>query len=238
MDYLRIIRFVLFGFVLLFSLVELGLCAKDIHVTKNGVFIDDGSEILFLSPFFFPFAAFGLAISVLSLLFMIPIIAIDLIRKNPGSSVIAFELIWTGILWVLWLAVAADATAPGIFKNCDYEDDRLATICHQFVAIQGLAFFNWLLLIGWWITLGIIAFRLRKKSNNANLWRQSVADARMSLNMARLEEPIAQGSRGGAMMNILKGRTKPSKLEEHAQDVKVAGGNQNTSDTYYGVSQV
>jgi hypothetical protein len=52
--------------------VELGLCAKNIHVTNKGLFLDNGAEIVQLSPFFFPFAAFGLAISVLSLLFVAP----------------------------------------------------------------------------------------------------------------------------------------------------------------------
>ena len=63
---------ILLGLVILFSLVVLALSAKDIHVTESGVFIDDGIEILQLSPFFFTFAAFGLATSVLTVMFIVP----------------------------------------------------------------------------------------------------------------------------------------------------------------------
>jgi len=185
MDLLPKIRFALFALVLIFSLVELALCAKNITITNAGLFIDDGFEILMLSPFFFPFVAFGLAIAVMTLLFLIPIMVIDVLRKGAVTSMIAFELAWTGLFWILWLAVAADATAPGIFKNCNFEDDRVETICDQFPAIQGLAFFNWLLLLGWWVTLGVLAFNLRRRTNNPNLWRQSVADARISMAESR-----------------------------------------------------
>jgi len=176
MHFLILARCTIFGLVITFSLVELALCAKDMHVTKGGVFIDEGPEILMLSPFFFPFAAFGLATSVLTLLFLVPISIIDVVRDKAITSVLAFELIWTGILWILWLAVAADATAAGIFDNCSYEDARINTICHQFPALQGLAFFNWLLLFGWFITLGILAVNLRRTSNRTSLWRQSVVN--------------------------------------------------------------
>jgi hypothetical protein len=185
MNFLPKIRFALFAIVLLFSLVELALCAKNISLTKAGLFIDDGFEILQLSPFFFPFVAFGLAISVLTLVFLIPIMIIDVVRKGAVTSMIAFELAWTGLFWVLWLAVAADATAPGIFKDCNFEDDRVQTLCNQFPAIQGLAFFNWILLLGWWITLLVLAFNARRKVNTPNLWRQSVADVRMSMHEPR-----------------------------------------------------
>lgn len=185
MDFLPKIRFALFAVVLLFSVVELGLCAKNISLTKAGLFIDDGFEILMLSPFFFPFVAFGLAISVLTIVFLIPIVIIDIVRKGAVTSMIAFELAWSGLFWILWLAVAADATAPGIFKNCNFEDDRVQTLCDQFPAIQGMAFFNWILLLGWWITLIVLAFNARRKVNTPNLWRQSVADVRMSMSESR-----------------------------------------------------
>jgi len=185
MDFLPKIRFALFAIVILFSLVELGLCAKNISLTKAGLFIDDGFEILQLSPFFFTFVAFGLAISVLTMVFMVPIVIIDFVRKGAVTSMIAFELAWSGLFWILWLAVAADATAPGLFKNCNFEDDRVQTLCEQFPAIQGLAFFNWLLLFGWWITLCVLAFNARRKADNPNVWRQSVADVRMSMSESR-----------------------------------------------------
>jgi hypothetical protein len=61
--------------------VELGLCANDLRVTKGGVFIDTGNEVLLLSPFFFPFAAFGLAISVLTIVFVLPMLVISIPSK-------------------------------------------------------------------------------------------------------------------------------------------------------------
>lgn len=88
LDLLHICRLVVFGtsftfkesrysrqrlaIVLLFSLCELGLCANNIRTTKQGVFIDEGQEVLLLSPFYFTFAAFGVATSALTLLFMVP----------------------------------------------------------------------------------------------------------------------------------------------------------------------
>jgi len=181
MELLPACRLAIFCLTILFSIVELGLCAKDILVTKGGVFIDNGLEVLMLSPFFFPFAAFGLAVAVITLLFMVPILIIDATRKASITSVIAFELIWTGIFWVLWLAVAGNATAARVFNSCTFEDERVNTICHQFPALQGLAFFNWLLLFSWFVTLVVVAINLRRKASNASLWRQSVVSARMSI---------------------------------------------------------
>jgi len=221
MELIPLIRFIIFGLALFFSLVELGLCATDIHVTNKGVFLDNGAEIVQLSPFFFPFAAFGLGISVLTLLFVAPIAIIDMIRRGSFTSVIAFELIWTGLLSVLWLAVAGDATAAGIFSKCEFEDGRVNTICHQFPAIQGMAFFNWILFFGWWITLCVLAVRLRKNNKrnggNANLWRQSVVDARFSM--------AADSSTRGTSTWNRKGATEMQQFPNTTEGYVLGGSN-------------
>jgi len=180
-DTLHICRFVVFGVVLLFSLVELGLCANEIRITENGVFIDNGFEILMLSPFYFTFAAFGLATSVLTIAFMVPIIIVDLLRKGAFTSMIIVELVWTAVLWLLWLASAAESTAVGIFHVCNFEDGHLTTLCHQYPAIQGLAYFNWILLFGWWLTLLFLAIMMKRSTPDKTVWRKSIADADLSL---------------------------------------------------------
>jgi hypothetical protein len=58
----------------------------NIHTTKMGVSLEDGMRIVQLTPFFFQFAAFGLGISVLTLLFVAPMYGFPLISWNVFLS--------------------------------------------------------------------------------------------------------------------------------------------------------
>jgi hypothetical protein len=162
-----------------------------------------------------------------------------------------------GIFWVLWLAVGAVATAAGVFKECNFADcayiprvyrvshvnisAKIEMICRQFPAIQGLAFFNWLLraqslfiiiqgpdcnclVFGWWITLWVMVFLLRRKQadnqNNKSMWRQSVAEARMSIS-APIPQDGAHNTRYGIQPhgtdNIAMKRTEHPVKETQAK---------------------
>ena len=62
------------------------------------------------------------------------------------TSWILVELVVTGILWVLWLAAAADATSAtdGIAFDCGDTFGDGATFCHEYQAIQAFEYLNWL----------------------------------------------------------------------------------------------
>lgn len=72
---------------------------------------------------------------------------IDLLRRSAISSWVLVELAVTGVLWVLWLAAAADTTSAtdGLNVDCSGTAGDDATLCHEYQAMQAFEFLNWIL---------------------------------------------------------------------------------------------
>ncbi|KZT58097.1 hypothetical protein CALCODRAFT_495353 [Calocera cornea HHB12733] len=111
-------------------------------------------------------------------------IAASLVTENAETPAvmnwISVELIWTGILWVLWIATAALGTTQsggcssffhyyqGVYWSYD------ATYCNRFHVIQAFAFINAFTLLGifiWNLKVAISAHSL----GHTGVWRAPAA---------------------------------------------------------------
>jgi len=120
----------------------------------------------------FPFPPFSLplAVSVLTLVSMVPILVLEHIRKGLVTSLLVVELGWVGFLWVLWLAAGGEAASTGVdASTCSRLNSASQTLCSSLVAITAFSFLNWIILLGWFgtlVTFGAIN----------NHWNHSVPD--------------------------------------------------------------
>ncbi|CAK5276097.1 unnamed protein product [Mycena citricolor] len=132
-----LIRLVALSLVSVFAVIVLGLTAGLTSLTET-----------YLGGYF-QFAALGIATASLTLLTVPAMIALEIIRPGGFTSQIIVELPWLSVLWVLWLATAADATnvANNIFiASCgDYFSDKIAQGCRETSAVQGLAYVTWVI---------------------------------------------------------------------------------------------
>lgn len=60
-------------------------------------------------------------------------IGVDFVRRGAFTSMVLVELVWTFILWVLWLAAAALAAQEqqfvfGVSRSCDFANSRFLSI--------------------------------------------------------------------------------------------------------------
>jgi len=147
MGLIQIIRLAAFGTVIIFSLVVMGLTAHlDAALNEGDIY----------------FVNFALAISVLSQFTIIPIIIIERVCEGAITSLIIVELIWVGLLWVLWLVSGSSSATLGIGEfvcNQDYLSAAVWSVCNQVYAITTFSFLNWVILMGWFSTLLVFGFR-------------------------------------------------------------------------------
>jgi len=163
--HLHFIRLVSLGLVSIFSIIVLGISADLIHLTEANFGV------------YFVSSALALAVSLLTLITILPMMIIDTLRKGAFTSMVVFELVWTFILWVLWIATAALASQDGTgTADCAYYGAffNLATICHEFNAIEGFAHVTWLIFLIYFATLLVSTIRLN--NNGHNVWQQSVKE--------------------------------------------------------------
>jgi hypothetical protein len=78
-------------------------------------------------------------------------VVLDFVRKGAFTSLLWVELIWPGLLWVLWLATGGTAAAA-LATKCDI-DFCNTPIDPQGDALAALSFINWVMR-----TLFILAF--------------------------------------------------------------------------------
>ncbi|CAL1701576.1 unnamed protein product [Somion occarium] len=168
--HLELARLVAFGTVSLFSVIILALSAHWIATT----------ETKFVSPFYDPYAAFALAVSLLSLLTLPAMLIIDHIRKGAFTSKIIFELSWIGTLAILWLASAA--VTSQVYANSTLTCWRNFTViivgCREAQAIQAFGHLNWLLLF--FYSVGLAVLSLVSHNNGRDVWHYSVKDAQFA----------------------------------------------------------
>ncbi|KAF9468767.1 hypothetical protein BDZ94DRAFT_1317362 [Collybia nuda] len=160
------LRLAALGTVVVFSIIVLGLSSHVTALTTTyyGVY--------------FTFAALSIATAVLSILSLPAMIIIDRLRKGAFTSMILVELAWLGFLWILWLASAGTATQATVLSfalGCNYRNSDLNTACREFSAIQAFSFLNWLILLGY--TLTLFAFSLVAANRGNAVWTSAVNSA-------------------------------------------------------------
>ncbi|KAJ7179507.1 hypothetical protein C8R46DRAFT_642643 [Mycena filopes] len=163
-----LIRLVALSVVLAFAVIVLGLSAALTATTEK-----------YLGGYF-EFAALAIATALITLLTVPVMIALEFMR--PGAvftSMIVVELSWLFIVWVLWLATAADAAQEGqiFISNCgDYLDGTVKTACQEAQAVQAFSFLNWIILMIYTIFILVLAITAASRKHTG-VWKSSVADA-------------------------------------------------------------
>ncbi|KAK0490533.1 hypothetical protein IW261DRAFT_1546945 [Armillaria novae-zelandiae] len=163
MSVLTILRLGALVATLVFSIIVLGLSAHITYLTTT------------YYGAYFTFAAMSIATACLTLLTLPVMIAIDMTRKGAFTSMVVVELSWLGVLWVLWLtsaALAADATSNTFVSGCGYVNDLINQACKEFNAVEAFGFLNWLILMGYTITLVVFAIIAANRGNSA-VWTSS-----------------------------------------------------------------
>ncbi|EJU04307.1 hypothetical protein DACRYDRAFT_105369 [Dacryopinax primogenitus] len=166
-------RLILHAFVLVFTICLLGISANTValankyHVTRQ-------------------YAQLSLAVSVITLVVLIPVLVLDRLRRNALPSWTSVELGWNGVIWVLWLGESLPPSPlpcmPLIYPlDVEYlsyylrSASEAQSVCQQSQAIEALAWLNWIILFAlFWILL-ITALVYHTPSGGA-IWMSSMAD--------------------------------------------------------------
>ncbi|KAI0092448.1 hypothetical protein BDY19DRAFT_484327 [Irpex rosettiformis] len=161
------IRTIVFGVVTVFSIIELALSAHSLSATNS-------------FGFYFTYDAFALAVSLLSLLTIPAMFVIDLLRRGAFTSLILVELIWLGILWVLWLASAADSASATSGADCNLNDfffipSWFSTVCNETKAVTAFGWLTWAALTGYLVDLLVVS--INAHNSGKPIWKSSVRDA-------------------------------------------------------------
>ncbi|KAK7061370.1 MBOAT, membrane-bound O-acyltransferase family-domain-containing protein [Favolaschia claudopus] len=152
--------------VVAFSVIVLGLSAALTSTTEK-----------YLNGYF-EFAALAIATSVITLITVPIMIVMEFLHHGAMfTSMVLFELSWLSILWVLWLATAADTTQANAFiSGCDYISDVVNTACRETQAVQAFSFLNWLILMAYTILILVLSI-IAHSRQHTGVWRSSVAEA-------------------------------------------------------------
>jgi len=122
------------------------------------------------------YAAFAIAIAVLTL-FTVPVmIALSISRKGAFPSMIVVELSCVGVLWILWLAVGGTiGELLGVGYCVTYYSSVVQPACMETLAMAAFSFLNWILLMVLDIFLLSLAILQASRGNSA-IWTSCVTD--------------------------------------------------------------
>jgi len=166
------IRLGVFGVILLFSLITLGLAANLTSKTIG-----------------WTFPGFSVAVSILTMVIAIPMLVVDILRKGSFVSWVVTEIAWCGLLWILWLSSAALSTSTLLFTgDCGVWDSELQSLCQQYSALQAFSWLTWLLLTGYIIILIVLSV-LATVKGNSRVWLSPTSDLSFSPTHTHSGEP-------------------------------------------------
>jgi len=213
-----LVRIPVFGALLVFSLIVLGV---DAHLISQASFTILGVHYS-LAP---SWLKLGVAVAVITIVSLVAILVMDLLRKGAVTSFISVELGWLGVLWVLWLATAAD-TANGV--QCSGVIDGFdGSICGQAQAAEAFSFLAWLLLMAYWILLLVFAI-IAATQGQPGIWMVNVADADFSAGSG------ARGTGGGVQGGPAYGAPaqQPYYAPQQQQQQLMTGASNGATVTY------
>ncbi|KAF7358566.1 hypothetical protein MSAN_01194800 [Mycena sanguinolenta] len=161
---IRVVRFVVMATVILFALVALGVAV---------------ALLLTGSIFFIPFtsyAALAIASGVLTLLTLPAMIFFEIIKPNRPTSRTVVEIIWLGVLSILWLATGAVVELSSVgFFGCDVDNtddffdigDAIGdpVTCQENSVIEAFAFMNGIILIVYVVSLIVVSLVASRRKN-------------------------------------------------------------------------
>ncbi|KAI0761858.1 hypothetical protein BC629DRAFT_986617 [Irpex lacteus] len=169
-------RAIVFGSLLVFSLVGLGASAAFLSlITGNGGLPDTRT-------------GFAVAIPVLTLVFISPMLIVDFFRRGAFTSMIIVEIPVLGLLFILWLVDAAWSsnflsriqstcaltTITGSRGQVDSELNLLQSVCTDIKLTVAFGWLAWIPLLGYFLTLLTVSIIGAQKG--ASVWKSSVRD--------------------------------------------------------------
>jgi len=185
MTFISIFRLVIFSLSLLLSLAILGLTAHLLNISTEQVHF----------VVFPDFEAVSVVATSLSIISLALFVTVGAIRRGAFFNMIVVEFTTIVVLWVLWIVVAARTADWWVALGCNAPDDELSslgvTFCHETVAIEGLSFLIWIILLIFLLTL--IVYIIIGKSRGNTVWTVSVAEATF---FSRPGRPLTTGDIG------------------------------------------
>ncbi|KAF5393694.1 hypothetical protein D9757_000361 [Collybiopsis confluens] len=164
MAFLSVMRLTVFIATLVCSVIVVALSAHFtwVTVTFDGVY--------------FASVVVALTASVLSIISLSTMIALDFTRKGAFTSKVLTEVIWILVLWIVWVAAASllaqDQEVLGVGVGCD--DAFFPAACQEYNAIEAFSFLAWLSLLNYNITLLIYA--IVGSARGTSPWSSSVKE--------------------------------------------------------------
>ncbi|THU78715.1 hypothetical protein K435DRAFT_845706 [Dendrothele bispora CBS 962.96] len=175
MTFLSILRLVILVTTVVFALIVLGI---DAHILAHFIAQLTAEDVhVPIKP------GLAIATAVLTLVTLPVMLILDAIRKGKAfTSKVIVELIWLGILWVLWVATAAHSVQAfnEIFgpEGCDNEnisgDNEIMTFCREIQATAAFGFLNWIALF--FYTVILLVFAIRASGRGSPVWFSGVAE--------------------------------------------------------------
>ncbi|KAI0354290.1 hypothetical protein OH77DRAFT_526177 [Trametes cingulata] len=163
-----------FTFVLacILSIVVVALCAG---TSSN---LDEILPLIRRDQDNFPYAHLGIAVGVMTLVSYSVMMGLDLLFERVFTSFMVVEMVWTSILWVLWIAVGGTTFSEGntLFegKPCSMFDvvlPKAKDVCDDIQPIGSVAFVTFALLF---VYTGVLLFVAFTSSNSTPPWTTSV----------------------------------------------------------------
>ncbi|KAJ8516607.1 hypothetical protein ONZ45_g6100 [Pleurotus djamor] len=177
-----LVRYIVLGSSLLFSVVVLGLSANLITESNNDFRLPTLPETV------------GLVFSLFSMIGIATLLIVGFLRRGAITSMIATEISVLSFFWILWLALAALSTDWMNFSfllGCQNYIPRHMAFCTSLTAVQGISFVVWFALMGYSMTILIMAIVAQTRGNN--VWRLSMDEVNFS-------EKKGQGNKVAAPM--------------------------------------
>jgi len=170
-----LVRYPLFGALLLCAIIVLGIDGHIISITGgSSSYVDPFTGAVYTASGSVPaYAGLGVATAVLTWVTIIPFTVIDFMRQGAITSFVVVELGWFFVLWILWLTTFGD-TASNTLCNSSYANGD--NYCSQVRAVEAFSFLAWFLLFAYWVALLVFSF-LASSKGNTRIWFTSTREA-------------------------------------------------------------
>ncbi|KAI0343822.1 hypothetical protein BDW22DRAFT_1428353 [Trametopsis cervina] len=166
---LPVLRWITFGVLILFSFIVMGVFVNLITLESNYGAPSD------------PFAGFAVAVPVLTLVFLLPMLVIDIFRHNSFTSMIVVELPVLGFFWIFWLALAAWASktfsdaAMTCYSLKPGQSPLAQNVCTDIQVGLAFSWLNWISLFAY--TGMLLSVSIVGAGKGGSVWTSSVRES-------------------------------------------------------------
>jgi len=120
-------------------------------------------------------AAYMIFLGAFGLVWIFPLIFIDLLRRNAFTSRIWVEMIWVTVFWIMELSGAAALSAIVPNNQClPRQGSTAANVCLSGKVLLGFAWVITLILLAYMITLAV--YVVMHQTTDPNVWNETVRE--------------------------------------------------------------